>query len=1564
MRKNFKFVILFSLLTLIYPLFFCGAATAASINGTVYDAYDNSTGDYVGEYADAVPVANATVNLMSNNKTLKTITTDNSGSYSFNDLTKGSYTVEISYRTYNNYLEDVTLSSKSLTVNHTFIPDIAIVSYYGTSGVDGQQNKMQTLMDLSCRVYTIDSYNLNRPEDVARHWMLEYANFILVDMYSIIDPAISAEEIANSPANENHMVAYVFGVYTESFLNVISSWNFVGGTDENNTYNTLENTYIGSYWQAEVIDDSDVVKENMQNMLDYIYYLLGETNVNPTEEGRTPLLASLTWGIYHPDYDYGIFGTKPTQEEINEWILADPGYNDDGVGSLNWMTNELKAWSAVHNDANDIFEAFERWYSSAKPDLTGSYVIIASYYSGGSLVDAMIRTYEAEGRAVFNLFQSATSPSISELLLEMTVGVNGTGPLSRDVVAVNSLYSWSLDYTNMEEGGAIDDFTAMNIEIIRAVHGISEYSYTSQYGPQAEWTYAVTIPEFEGVFGAIPVSYIDSDGNEIPVQEGIDKVVELTNGWANLKEKSNVDKKVAVILYDYPPGKAEIGASYLDVFSSLRNLLEAMYDEGYDIGMEKEDIPSAEELYTIIAEFGNKGSWAQGLLDSYVEDNYDSLVDNNQLVDLTQYVQWFNELPESLQEELVDQWGSGLGDIMVYNDTYLVIPGIVCGNVFITVQPSRGWEELVSAEDYHSSSLPPHQQYVSFYKWIDQVFEADTMIHLGTHGTLEWLPGRSIGLQADDWSFQLSTIPNIYPYIVSNPGEAMVAKERGFALVISHMTPAIVSTGLYGDYVELQSCITNYENAVKTNSTNLMEQYKIKIIELAVDDLGLDGPETDEDFDDWLDDVSYLVDDLQNDIITLGLHTLGEALEGDELIQETITIASSRTEILNNIKELLYPSLGDEDYYTIIYDSQYDNYTTVIKEKLTSYITALVNGTSLDDLAAEIGITSDSILYENLNFCVETIADLSTNTEMEAIMTALSGGYVTPGLSGDPSYSDVLPTGTNIYSVDTTKMPSEAAWESAKKIVDQLLLDYYNEHGEFPETVALIMWGTELLRTEGIGIAEFLYLLGVTPVWADNGFVKGVALMDLSELTLTLDDGAVINRPRIDVYATAVTSNADWLELMVTSVSLVNATDESTDVNYVKKHYAEEPSLDRLFGLNGTVLEGTGISEYLPNTNKWEDSASITADLAEIYLSRVSYAWTVDEYGHIVVSYNRDTFEYLLSNTDLVTQNIDSTWRFLDSDDYYDWFGGAVLASQYLGGNPDTSVVDIRDQNNIITRTQAEELNFELRSTLLRPEYMEALFSSSSGWIEYANKYENLFAFDLINKDIDGGNLISDSTWDLLGENMLGLDINADYKAVSFQNMAGWLITAVREGKWNADSKMVTELANKYIESVVQYGVACCHHTCANLNFNNYLIQSSSLSTDMLQEYADILNAATGMELTVGSTSSGSTDTGSTGSESGDTNPESNVGASSAVVTASAAASASSGSSDDSSFSRDSASQSSDSGSSKAYEITQKSSSSSTSSSTPFVAIVGVVCLIGLIGFGYFREDIRKFFKK
>ena len=252
---------------------------------------------------------------------------------------------------------------------------------------------------------------------------------------------------------------------------------------------------------------------------------------------------------------------------------------------------------------------------------------------------------------------------------------------------------------------------------MKGVYDISETSYYNELGPQIEWTFSVTYPSFEGVYGPIVLSYVDGMGKSHVIQSGVDKMVKLACQWADLKDMDNADKIVSIVLYNYPPGKAEIGASFLDVFNSTYTLLFKLHEAGFDVG-NISDIPSLRNLTDMIVNFGNKGSWAEGLLNDYVESHFDELMAHNQLIDLNQFYDLTAHINASLYEWMINRWGDGLGKIMVYKDRYILIPGMWFGNVFITFQPSRGWEEI---QNYHDLSLPPHQQYVAFYEWLDQV---------------------------------------------------------------------------------------------------------------------------------------------------------------------------------------------------------------------------------------------------------------------------------------------------------------------------------------------------------------------------------------------------------------------------------------------------------------------------------------------------------------------------------------------------------------------------------------------------------------------------------------------------------------------------------------------------------------------------------------------------------------------------------------------------------------------------------------------------------------------------
>ena len=1545
------------------------------INVHVYDSY-NETGKTWTE--DGIQLKGATVKLYdSSNNLISTQTTNNKGIVSFTGLGSQKYNLELTYSTYNPIkLTGIDFTGKegsSLDINDVmFVPDILLLVDYAS-----HNEKVDVLMNMSRRVAYISTTNF----DESRVWLAEYAKYIHIDMfaensaYNKFTASYLKQLLAVSPANANYKVAYTFGTYTQQIMNA-TGIHIIGANAQNNTYDTVENTYIGSYFQAEDIQDSGVLLTNMKNYFNYVRYLLEPSKYsNPTLTDEGIPLMSPECGFYHPDL--GMYTLVPEASLIHQWITKNPGYSKTQDGSLNWMKEEYEYWVEHTLNPQELFNRFEDDFK-AKFNPDKKLIAIATYYCGGDVVDSLIRSYAASGRPAFNIFKTSTTPSMSSILNRITnsskIGIS----------TITSLYSWSLSYAN---GSAEPDLSEIDLAVLKGVNEISEYSYNSDLGPQVEWTYAVTFPSFEGVYGPVILSYVDGEGKTHVIQSGVDKMVKLSCGWADLKDLGNSDKTIAIVLYNYPPGKAEIGASYLNVTQSTYDLIVKLYEQGYDTGGDIRKIMTARELEEIIFKMGNKGSWAYGLLRQYVEDNYDELVKHHQLISTRDFRQLIKDIPQSLIKNMTDYWGSGLGPSMVYNGTdeqYMVVPGIWFGKVFITFQPSRGWEELKTVENYHDLTLPPTQYYVSFYKWLDKTAKVNAIVNMGTHGTLEWLPGTNLGAVEGDWTFELTLNPTIYPYIVSNPGEAMVARDRIAALLITHMTPAMVTSGLYGNYTVLNNYINYYKDQVNLNVTSNAEEYKVKILKLAPS-LGFRNfTGKNETFQQWLDDLHLYLEAMEDDFITYGLHTLGKILTGDELVEEVITITTSQTKIYNQIMEFLYPEFAGKSFYDDIQGNlKYLAQASLIKQFLRSYVEDLVNGSSIDELATKYSIPVDSALYNSTRYAAQVIVNIQNNNEWNAILTALEGGYVKSGLFADPSYGDSIPTGYDGYAADPTRMPSESAYESAVKIVDLLLSEYYEKHGSWPELTSLILWGTEISRTEGIGVAEFLYFLGCKPVWLDNGKVIGVKMLPLSDLTVKLSNGSVVNRPRIDVFASIVTSNKDWLTWMLTATKLAAfAPGENETNNYVIKHYKENPSLDRLFGLPGNVLEGTGMSTLIPNTADWNIS-TVNQFAMDVYLSRVSYSWTIDEQGNLVITNQKENFKYLLNKTDLITQNFDSTWRLFDSDDYYDWFGGlynaaSVLKEQSGQSRPDTSFVDIRSKNNYVARTYEEEIEFEIRSMLLNPKYyMPLVTGGGTGMNSYAARIQNMFGGLTVANDKLGTEVGNQLANELLGMSQY---VDGATTSAGYQTSLAWMIYLAGQGTWQTDMKTYKDLVNEYMDQATKYGVACCHHTCKNLAWNAEIIQMSSLTPAQKAKFAEILAQATNTDplyqMPEDDTSSnpqngegssnGASDTGNDNSNaqnmvngtSSDKTSSEEGGRTSAGADGSEGGDAKSASESQSaqSSSADGAGESS----AQAYELSEKSaakSASATESSMPMFVVIAVIVLIAIFLVGYWRDD-------
>ncbi|AMD18490.1 cobalamin biosynthesis protein CobN [Methanobrevibacter sp. YE315] len=1556
-----------------------GNLTAGSnvINVHVTDSY-NETGKTWDE--DGFDLAGATVKVFdSSNKLISTHKTDSKGNVAIKNLGSSKYYLEVSYLTYEPIkLDEIDFTHKSGTVNIDdvmFVPDILLLVDYNS-----HNEKVDVLMNMSRRVAFISTTDF----DTSRSWLVEYAKFMHIDMfsesaYSVLTAKYLKELLARSPANAEYNVAYTFSVYSKQILDN-TGLHVVGASAKNNTFDTIENTYIGSYFQARDIAESDILISNMKNYLAYVCYLINPQKYSdPTlDENNAPLM-SPECGFYHPDL--GLYSLTPNGTLINSWIHENPGYTHSSDGSLNWMTENYVDWLTEELDPTGLFKTFEHDYIEMfHPDKP--FIAIASYYGGEEVSEALIRGYEAKGRPAFNVFKTGTQPPMSEIINKInnisTVGIS----------AINSLCSWSLDYAN---GTAEPDLTDIDLHVLKGIVEISEYSYNSDLGPQAEWTFMVTYPSFEGVFGQVALTYVDVYGKTHVIQEGVDKMVQLNCKWADLHDLNNSDKNISIMLYNYPPGKAEIGASYLDVFSSTFDLLLKLYAQGYDIGgtVEYSDdynefiINSNEgfkingttinkitlqNLTDLIFDMNNKGSWASGLLEKYVEDNWDYLMKHHQLISLKEFEQLTADVRDELYNEMISYWGDNLGPAMVYKDKYIVIPGIWFGNVFITFQPSRGWEEV---KDYHSLTIPPHQQYVTFYEWMEKTANMNAIVSMGTHGTVEWLPGVNLGAFPGDWTFELSLIPTVYPYIVSNPGEAMVARDRSSALVITHMTPAMVSSELYGNYTVLKNYINYYKEQLSLNVTSNAESYRDKILKLAPE-LGFRNLSENESFSDWIDELHIYLDAMEDDFNTYGLHTIGKILSGYELSEEVVTIVTSQTRIYDQLTEFLYPDLKGLKFYDDLQGNlKYDNEVRAIKSFLKDYAVRLVNGTSVEELNKELDIKEGTALYNSTVYCRSIIENIQRNNEWNAILLALSGRYVKAGLFADPSYGDSIPVGYDGYASDPTRMPSHAAYESAVKIVDLLLADYFEKHGKWPELTSLILWGTEISRTEGIGVAEFMYLLGCKPVWADNGKVLGVEQLPLENLTVKLNNGSVVNRPRVDVFASMVTNNKDWITWMLTSVNLaLNATGEDETNNYVIKHYAENPMLDRLFGLPGNVLEGTGMSTFIPNTADWNIS-TVNEVASDIYLNKVSYSWTLDEKGNIVINKQKENYKHLLDNVDLISQNFDSSWRLFDSDDYYDWFGGLYNAANILKeksgkDKPDTAFVDIRNKNNYVSRNYNEEVEFEIRSMLLNPNYFNSLVGTAAGSNSLAARYQNMYVTQVLS-----GEKLNSELGNQLADVITGIasGVTGSSTAAGAQSSTAWLIYMAQQGLCDIDASRVQKLVDTYIDNVIDYGVACCHHTCKNLAFNSQLIQMSSLTAAQKQKFAEILAQATNTNpLFVmddnGDSQGEANDNGNDDATEeilvNGTTQEQSDGSSEGGKTAFGADQGETGDAKvaDPQTSQDS---SGASASAKAYELSQKSASKSaaapTESSMPIFVIIAVIILIAIFLVGYAKTD-------
>ncbi|NIH78957.1 cobaltochelatase CobN [Amycolatopsis viridis] len=845
----------------------------------------------------------------------------------------------------------------------------------------------------------------------------------------------------------------------------------------------------------------------------------------------------------------------------------------------------------------------------------------------------------------------------------------------------------------------------------------------------------MAVPEFDGRLITVPFSFkeIDDDGlpHYVPDPERAARVAGIALAHARLRHTPPPERRIVLMLSAYPTKHSRVGnAVGLDTPASAVELLRRMREQGYDLG--DEPFPGVEPtgtgqpdgdalIHALIAAGGQDPEWL----------TEEQLSGNPIRVPAARYREWFAALPEDLRADIEEHWGPPPGDLYVDRssnpDGDIVLASLRAGNVVLMIQPPRGFGENPVAI-YHNPDLPPSHHYLACYRWIEEEFGAHAVVHLGKHGSLEWLPGKNAGLSASCGpDAVLGNLPLIYPFLINDPGEGAQAKRRAHATIVDHLIPPMARAESYGDLARLEQLLDEHANiaamdpaklpAIRAQIWTLIQAAKLD------HDLGVSERPHDAEFDDFLLHIDGWLCEVKDAQIRDGLHVLGAAPAGEARVN--LVLAMLRAQQMWGGQAGAVPGLRSALGLR-------EGAPTSEVDSVEATARALVEAMEKRDWspAAVAEVAPGPEVARVLAFAATEIVPrlAGTSAEIDAVLHALDGGYIAAGPSGSPlrGLVNVLPTGRNFYTVDPKAIPSRLAWETGQALAESLLRRYREDTGGWPRSVGLSVWGTSAMRTSGDDAAEVLALLGVQPVWDDaSRRVTGLEPIPLAEL----------GRPRIDVTVRISGFFRDAfphvVDLLDDAVRLVASLDEPAKDNFVRAHVQadltahgnERRATTRIFGSKPGAY-GAGILPLLDSGN-WRDDA----DLAEVYATWGGYAYGRDLDGVEA----RPDMESAYRRIEVAAKNTDTREHDIaDSDDYFQYHGGMIAFTRALTGQAPASYVgDSTSPDSVRTRSLSEETARVFRARVVNPRWIAAMRKHGyKGAFELAATVDYLFGFD------------------------------------------------------------------------------------------------------------------------------------------------------------------------------------------------------------------------------------------
>ncbi|AUS98941.1 magnesium chelatase subunit H [Nostoc sp. CENA543] len=923
----------------------------------------------------------------------------------------------------------------------------------------------------------------------------------------------------------------------------------------------------------------------------------------------------------------------------------------------------------------------------------------------------------------------------------------------------------------------------------------------------------IAIPELDGAIEPIILSGRDgATGKAIALQDRIEAVAQRALKWANLRRKPKLNKKVAITVFSFPPDKGNVGtAAYLDVFGSIYEVMKALRNNGYEV----QDLPEN----------------AKELMEQVIHDAQAQYASPELNIAYKMSVPEYEELTPYSQR-LEENWGPPPGHLNSDGQN-LLIYGKQFGNVFIGVQPTFGYEGDPMRLLF-SRSASPHHGFAAYYTYLERIWGADAVLHFGTHGSLEFMPGKQMGMSGECYPDNLiGTIPNLYYYAANNPSEATIAKRRSYAETISYLTPPAENAGLYKGLKELSELIGSYQTLKDSGRgipivNTIMD--KCRIVNL---DKDIDLPETDakdmtpEERDNIVGSVYRKLMEIESRLLPCGLHVIGKPPSAEEAIATLVNIASldRQEEEILSLPRIIANSVGrniDEIYQNsdkgVLEDVQLlQDITLATRAAVRALVQEQTDAEGRVSLVSKLNffnmgkkepwvealqkagypkVDASALkpLFEYLEFCLQQVC---ADNELGALLKGLEGEYILPGPGGDPIRNpDVLPTGKNIHALDPQSIPTAAAVQSAKIVVDRLLARNKAENnGNWPETIACVLWGTDNIKTYGESLAQIMWMVGVRPVPDALGRVNKLELIPLEEL----------GRPRIDVVINCSGVFRDLfinqMNLLDQAVKMAAEADEPTEMNFVRKHALQQAED---LGINlrqaATRVFSNASGSYSSNINlavensTWESEA----ELQEMYLTRKSFAFSADNPG--MMEQSRQIFESTLKTAEVTFQNLDSSEISLtDVSHYFDSDPTKVVSTLRGDGKTPASYIADTTTANAQVRTLSETVRLDARTKLLNPKWYEGMLSHGyEGVRELSKRLVNTMGWSATAGAVDNWIYEDANETFIKDEEMQKRLMNLNPH--SFRKMVSTLLEVNGRGYWETSEENLDRLRELYQE--------------------------------------------------------------------------------------------------------------------------------------------------------------------